>query len=140
MLFALAVVTALSATFTQQNNTAAGTAVVPMLYIFFGFYDIAFTPLSISYIVEILPFNLRAKGLSANLTVSALLVRQHRSKLTRPQAVFGANFFNQVSHVSYQKRQSLTSAVCQSHRIVGNFLEAILSIHWHTVSDDTHHM
>ncbi|QIX02404.1 hypothetical protein AMS68_007921 [Peltaster fructicola] len=78
MLFSLGIVTALSATFAQQGNTAAGTAVVPMLYIFFGFYDIAFTPLSISYIVEILPFHLRAKGLSANLT-----------------AVFGANFFNQ---------------------------------------------
>lgn len=69
MLCAFIVITALSAVFTRQRITAAGTAVVPFLFIFFGFYDIAFTPLSISYIVEILPFSLRAKGLSANLTV-----------------------------------------------------------------------
>lgn len=77
MLVSLGIVTALSAVFAQSGNTAAGTAVVPMLYIFFGFYDIAFTPLSISYIVEILPFHLRAKGLSMNLTVSVVLLRYH---------------------------------------------------------------
>jgi MFS family permease len=77
MLCAFIVVTALSAVFAEHGTKAAGYAVVPCLFIFFGFYDIAFTPLSIAYPVEILPYELRSKGLSINLSV-----------------VFGAGFFN----------------------------------------------
>ncbi|KAJ4256117.1 hypothetical protein NW762_009193 [Fusarium torreyae] len=78
MLCAFIVVTALSAVFAEHGTRAAGYAVVAFLFIFFGFYDIAFTPLSIAYPVEILPYDLRSKGLSINLSV-----------------VFGAGFFNQ---------------------------------------------
>lgn len=77
MLFSFSIITALSAVFAEKGVTAAGNAVVAFLFIFFGFYCIAFTPLSIAYPVEILPYNLRTKGLSINLTV-----------------VFGAGFFN----------------------------------------------
>lgn len=77
MLCSFIVITALSAVFADHGNKAAGNAVVPFLFIFFGFYVIAFTPLSIAYPVEILPFDLRSKGLSINLSV-----------------VFGAGFFN----------------------------------------------
>ncbi|KAK5020650.1 hypothetical protein LTR60_000334 [Cryomyces antarcticus] len=78
MLASFIVVTALSGVFAEKGIKAAGSATVAFLFIFFGFYDIAFTPLSIAYPVEILPFRLRAKGLSINPTV-----------------VFGAGFFNQ---------------------------------------------
>lgn len=78
MLVSFIVVTALSAVFAEYGIKAAGGATVAFLFIFFGFYDIAFTPLSIAYPVETLPFRLRAKGLSANLTT-----------------VFAACFFNQ---------------------------------------------
>lgn len=78
MLISFAVVTGLSAVFAEYGVKAAGTTTVAFLFIFFGFYDIAFTPLSIAYPVEILPFRLRAKGLSATLTTT-----------------FGAGFFNQ---------------------------------------------
>ncbi|KAJ4317397.1 hypothetical protein N0V84_007374 [Fusarium piperis] len=78
MLCSFIVITALSAVFAEHGSKPAGNAVVPFLFIFFGFYVIAFTPLSIAYPVEILPFDLRSKGLSINLSV-----------------VFGAGFFNQ---------------------------------------------
>ncbi|CVK95515.1 related to hexose transporter protein [Fusarium mangiferae] len=78
MLASFIIVTALSAVFAEHGTKAAGYCVVAFLFIFFGFYDIAFTPLSIAYAVEILPFDLRSKGLSINLTV-----------------VFAAGFFNQ---------------------------------------------
>ena len=68
MLASFIVVTALSATFAEHGIKAAGSATVAFLFIFFAFYDIAFTPLSIAYPVEILPFSLRAKGLAVNLT------------------------------------------------------------------------
>lgn len=34
------------------------------LFVYFGFYDIAFTGLTVSYPLEILPFSLRAKGMA----------------------------------------------------------------------------
>lgn len=79
MLASFIIVTALSAVFAEHGTKAAGYCVVAFLFIFFGFYDIAFTPLSIAYPVEILPFDLRSKGLSINLTV-----------------VFAAGFFNRM--------------------------------------------
>ena len=69
MLGSFIVVTALSATFAEHAIKAAGSATVAFLFIFFAFYDIAFTPLSIAYPVEILPFSLRARGLAVNLSV-----------------------------------------------------------------------
>lgn len=68
MLVCFIIVTALSGTFAEYGIKAAGSATVAFLFLFFGFYDIAFTPLSIAYPVEILPFKLRSKGLSVNLT------------------------------------------------------------------------
>ncbi|GAO47195.1 hypothetical protein SAICODRAFT_33384 [Saitoella complicata NRRL Y-17804] len=87
MLGAFVVITALSATFAKTQSHAIGAGVVAFLFVFFGFYDIAFTPLSIAYPIEILPFHLRAKGLSINLTV-----------------VFAASFFNQyVNPVAFER-------------------------------------
>ncbi|KAK3657883.1 hypothetical protein LTR56_002265 [Elasticomyces elasticus] len=78
MLVSFTIVTALRAVFAEDGLLtseipvdgikAAGGATVAFLFIFFGFYDITFTPLSIAYPVEVLPFRLRAGGLSANLT------------------------------------------------------------------------
>ena len=78
MLVCFSIVTALSAVYAEKGDKAAGKAVIGMLFIFFGFYDIAFTPLSFAYPVEILPYKLRSRGLSVTLTT-----------------VFGAGFFNQ---------------------------------------------
>lgn len=65
---------------------AAGSASVAMLFLFYGSYALAYTPLSIAYPVEILPYHLRAKGLSLCLTV-----------------VFGAGFFNQyVNPIAFE--------------------------------------
>ncbi|GFZ46473.1 hypothetical protein JCM24511_04720 [Saitozyma sp. JCM 24511] len=64
MLVCMIVVTALSATFLKDNNAAIGGAVVAFLYLFYGFYDIAWTPLNLAYPVEVLSFSLRAKGMS----------------------------------------------------------------------------
>lgn len=47
--------------FCVQDLTA-NTATVPFVFIFYFFYDIAYTPMLIAYTLEILPFNIRAKG------------------------------------------------------------------------------
>lgn len=56
-------------------NKAAGHAVIAFIFLFYALYDIAMTPLLISYTVEILPYNVRSKGLMLkSLTVNAALV------------------------------------------------------------------
>ena len=38
------------------------TATLPFIFIFYLFYDLAYTPMLIAYTLEILPFTIRAKG------------------------------------------------------------------------------
>ena len=38
------------------------SATIPFIFIFYLFYDIAYTPMLVAYTLEILPFNIRAKG------------------------------------------------------------------------------
>jgi len=75
MLVGYIVITALSATFAKTGVKSVGTTVIPFLFIFFAGYDIAFTPLLVSYPAEIWPFALRARGLAVVLcsTYVALL-------------------------------------------------------------------
>jgi MFS family permease len=56
--------TALNSQFIATKSAAVGTAVIPMLFIFFFHYDIAFTPLLYAYPTEIFPYALRGAGVS----------------------------------------------------------------------------
>lgn len=58
------IVTGLSGSFARTGDAATGIAVIPMLFIFFGFYDIAWTPLVVSYPAEIWPYNFRSRGIA----------------------------------------------------------------------------
>ncbi|ADV25061.1 hexose transporter [Cryptococcus gattii Ru294] len=72
MLCSYVVVMGLSAGFAKTKQQSIGTAVIPFLFIYFGFYDIAFTPLPIAYTVEILPFNIRSKGMALFTSTATL--------------------------------------------------------------------
>lgn len=54
MLISMILITACSATFSKTGNSSAGIAVVAFLFLFYGSYDIAMTPLNVAYNVEIL--------------------------------------------------------------------------------------
>lgn len=63
------------AEYAQHGTVAAGHAVIVFIFLFSSAYALAFSPLAISYTVEILPFNLRAKGLCLfNFVVSLALI------------------------------------------------------------------
>lgn len=64
MCLALCVVTGLSATFVTQPTPAIGRATIAFLFIFFGGYDLAWSPLNSAYTVEVLSYSIRAKGLA----------------------------------------------------------------------------
>ncbi|KII86878.1 hypothetical protein PLICRDRAFT_55774 [Plicaturopsis crispa FD-325 SS-3] len=75
MLVAFLLQTVCSAQFAIHGSEAAAHAVIAFLFIFYAFYDIAFSPLIVSYTVEILPFAIRAKGFNVfNFTVSVGLI------------------------------------------------------------------
>jgi sugar porter (SP) family MFS transporter len=67
MLISYIVWTACSAVNNEQNNKAAGYVVVVCLFVFYFHYDIAYTPLLMSYPTEIFPYSLRSKGISCEL-------------------------------------------------------------------------
>ncbi|KAM0326608.1 hypothetical protein ACHAQA_006477 [Verticillium albo-atrum] len=64
MLVSYIIISGLSGSFAQTGTSSVGLAVVPFLYIYFAFYDIAFTPLVVSYPAEIWPYQLRARGIA----------------------------------------------------------------------------
>ncbi|TFK64847.1 hexose transporter [Pluteus cervinus] len=61
--------------FASEGNTKAGKAVITFIFLYYGAYDLAFTPLIVSYTVEILPYALRAKGFTIfNFAISLSLI------------------------------------------------------------------
>ncbi|KAG8884756.1 hypothetical protein FRB97_003276 [Tulasnella sp. 331] len=67
--------TVTSALFTETGSKVAANATIVMIFLYYTFYDIAWTPLLVVYTVEILPYRLRAKGFAAmSFTVSLALV------------------------------------------------------------------
>ncbi|TVY56090.1 Lactose permease [Lachnellula cervina] len=63
MLICYIVITGLAGTYAETKHAGVGIAVVPMLFVYYFFYDIAFTPLIASYPVEIWPYQLRSRGI-----------------------------------------------------------------------------
>ncbi|KPM43272.1 hypothetical protein AK830_g3230 [Neonectria ditissima] len=56
------------------TNTGSGYAQIAFVWLFGVFYDIGFSGLLVAYALEILPFHLRAKGMTImNITVQAIL-------------------------------------------------------------------
>ncbi|KIJ61854.1 hypothetical protein HYDPIDRAFT_183058 [Hydnomerulius pinastri MD-312] len=63
------------AEYAEHGAPAAGHAVIGFIFLFYAAYDLAFTPLIVSYTVEILPYNLRAKGFNIfNFVISLALI------------------------------------------------------------------
>ncbi|KAG8853281.1 hypothetical protein FRB96_008366 [Tulasnella sp. 330] len=64
-----------SALFAEHGSRVAANTTIVMIFLYYGFYDIAWTPLLITYTIEILPFQLRAKGFAImSFTVALALV------------------------------------------------------------------
>ncbi|KAG1737263.1 general substrate transporter [Suillus lakei] len=70
MLIAFSMWTVTTALFSQSGNVASRPATVPLIFIYFFFYDFAYTAMLVLYTLEILPYNIRAKGFAImNLTI-----------------------------------------------------------------------
>ncbi|KIJ36372.1 hypothetical protein M422DRAFT_76265 [Sphaerobolus stellatus SS14] len=67
--------TVCSARFAITGSEAAAHAVIAFIFLFYAAYDLAFTPLIVSYTVEILPYAVRAKGFNIfNFTISVAII------------------------------------------------------------------
>jgi hypothetical protein len=64
MLISFSIWTACSAVYAKTGSTGAGSAVLAMIFLFYGVAGAAWPGLTVSYTVEILPFHIRAKGLT----------------------------------------------------------------------------
>ncbi|CDO68657.1 hypothetical protein BN946_scf184790.g6 [Trametes cinnabarina] len=75
MLLFFTLQTICSARYAISPSPSAAHAVIAFIFLFYAFYDLAFTPLIVSYTLEILPYSLRAKGFNVfNLTISIALI------------------------------------------------------------------
>ena len=48
--------------FTEDSADHPHSATIPLIFLFFFFYDIAYTPMLVAYTLEILPYKIRARG------------------------------------------------------------------------------
>ncbi|KAG9014660.1 hypothetical protein FRB94_011838 [Tulasnella sp. JGI-2019a] len=75
MLAVFIVWTVTSALFQETGSKVAANMTIVMIFFYYAFYDIAYTPLLVSYTIEILPFKMRAKGFAVmSITVVLALV------------------------------------------------------------------
>lgn len=49
-------------------------ATIPLIFLFYFFYDIAYTPMLVAYTLEILPYKVRAKGFATMVGSSLQIV------------------------------------------------------------------
>ncbi|KUL90819.1 hypothetical protein ZTR_00635 [Talaromyces verruculosus] len=71
MLVTFSIWTGCSAVYAQTGNTAAGSAVIAMIFLFYGVAGFAWPGLTVAYCAEILPFRIRAKGLAICFALTA---------------------------------------------------------------------
>ncbi|KAJ3913875.1 hypothetical protein F5877DRAFT_92996 [Lentinula edodes] len=70
MLIAFGLWTVTEALFNAFHKTSAAKATIPLIFLYYLFYDIAYTPMLVAYTLEILPYKIRAKGFAMmNFTV-----------------------------------------------------------------------
>ncbi|KEZ42102.1 hypothetical protein SAPIO_CDS6339 [Scedosporium apiospermum] len=72
MLVSFSVWTGCSAVYEKTQNKGAGGAVIGMIFLFYGVAGFAWPGLTVAYCAEILPYNIRAKGLAVNLAIVSL--------------------------------------------------------------------
>ncbi|KAH6906806.1 hexose transporter [Coprinopsis sp. MPI-PUGE-AT-0042] len=75
MLVFFTIQTICTAVYVNKKNDSAAHAVIAFIFLFYAAYDIAFSPLIVAYTVEILPYNIRAKGFTVfNFAISLSLI------------------------------------------------------------------
>ncbi|KAI0250199.1 general substrate transporter [Lactifluus subvellereus] len=74
MLIAFSVWALTSSLYHTSPMPGAAKATIPFIFLFYLFYGLAYTPMLVTYTLEILPFSIRAKGFAMmNLAVSIAL-------------------------------------------------------------------
>jgi len=69
--FGFAFIMGFAAAFANTGNTNFGLAVIPFIFIVYGFYDLAWIALNYTYVAEFMPYNLRTKGLALYITFNS---------------------------------------------------------------------
>ena len=85
MLASFCLITALAGAYNGTGHKSTGVAMVPFIFVFMGFYSLAFTPLPMLYTPEISPLTLRAK--SAALLLLSQNCAQSFNQFANPVAL-----------------------------------------------------
>ena len=58
----------------SQGPTDVLPATIPLIFIFYFFYDMAYTPMLVAYTLEILPYKIRARGFAVMVSQMLLTI------------------------------------------------------------------
>lgn len=112
MLVSFIVWTICSARYAIAGNHAAAQAVIAMIFIYYVFYNMAYSGLLVGYTAEILPYNIRAKG----ITVTFLAV-----DIARKFRQYNEHLRTSLTDIS----SSVLQSIYQSYRTRSYWLEVL---------------
>jgi hypothetical protein len=58
--------------YAQTKNNGAGSAVIAMIFLFYGAAGFAWPGLTVAYTAEICPYNIRAKGVAMQFAATSI--------------------------------------------------------------------
>ena len=120
--------TVCSARYAITQSDSAAHAVIAFIFLFYASYDIAFTPLVVSYTLEILPYPLRAKGFTVfSFVISLALVF---NQYVNPVALrkIGWKYYVSLSSFTCCTSTFLTSSITDRLLLLAR-LRAVLLLH-----------
>jgi sugar porter (SP) family MFS transporter len=142
------------AVFSEQGSSQAAHAVIAFIFLYYAAYDLAFTPLIVAYTVEILPFDIRAKGFNIfNFTISlALIFNQYANPIALDalgwkyqivyvvwlifEAVFCYYFVVETIGLTLEETSILFDGAEAANRVVAATHEGVTHDHVGTPSDE----
>ncbi|KXN84749.1 Lactose permease [Leucoagaricus sp. SymC.cos] len=87
------------ALYNTMHNAAAARATVPLIFLFYFFYDIAYTPMLVAYTLEILPYKVRAKGFA--LMNLAVMLTSAFNQFINPWAIDAIGWWYYIAYCAW---------------------------------------
>ncbi|KAJ3567404.1 hypothetical protein NP233_g6387 [Leucocoprinus birnbaumii] len=88
-----------TASLAQNVLTISRLATVPLIFLFYFFYDIAYTPMLVAYTLEILPYKVRAKGFA--LMNLAVMLTSAFNQFINPWAIDAIGWWYYIAYCAW---------------------------------------
>lgn len=116
MLLSFSVWTGCSAVYAQSGNQGAGSAVIAMVFLFYFAAGFAWPGLTVAYVAEILPFNIRAKGMAIGFACTSAASVLNQVRLFQTRGILVHKLTSASVRQSHWTREARVALLLRLHR------------------------